>query len=98
MSLLEVLRALGAGQALEPRGLSRGLLAWELSEREASLERLLADAHRRKLVERSGIDRQGHLLWRLTKRGTAFVERPAAAVAQLRPRRMCRREPARRPA
>jgi hypothetical protein len=96
--MTKVLRALGDGQALEPRGLSCELLAWELSEREASLERLLADAHGRKLVERSGIDRHGHLLWRLTERGEAFLERSTTEVAQLRPRVSRRFELARRPA
>jgi len=73
LPLLAMLDALSEGQKFEPRGLSCELLAWELDEREATVAPLLAQAHTRALVERSGINRQGQVLWRLTERGAEYA-------------------------
>jgi hypothetical protein len=97
MTLRRALDALREGQTVEPRGLSCQLLAWELAERDAALERLLAEAHRRDLAERSGIDKRGHVLWRLTARGQRFLGHPAGEVAQRLPDASRRPRAARRP-
>lgn len=77
----KVLQVLREFDALEPGGVSLGLIAWELYERDAWIAELIEHAHAQGLVELSGADvRSGERLWRLTEDGrqVARNEEPAA--------------------
>lgn len=84
VSMREMLEVLREFEALEPSGVSLGLIAWELYERDGSVAELIAHARERGLIELAGADtHSGEPLWRLTQAGRQMVTRGPRPAPEL---------------
>jgi len=70
VSMNEMLEVLREFEALEPGGVSGGLVAWELYQADACIAELIEQARGQGLIALAGADdRTGEALWRLTSAG-----------------------------
>jgi hypothetical protein len=75
VSVGDVLEVISEFEALEPAGVSSGLVAWELRRSEGTVHALIEAAQQEELIALSGWDdRQGEQLWKLTLAGRDHLE------------------------
>ena len=75
MSVGDVLEVIADFEALEPAGVSSGLIAWELRQRERTVQPLIEAAQQDELIALSGWDEdRGEQLWKLTDAGRDHLE------------------------